>query len=157
MFPREKGLNGSSVLLRSVLFLSTSPQGSRMLESELLLWLLVRLHVSLEQFSSPFLSNLCCRHMHGLYICSQHCHTFHQSAVSSYKLSDFLSESTNSLTFFPQHSGVHSFPPSPLGELTADQKEPEKTVCQHNNKGRMASHFLLHTFINSQGKQANEA
>lgn len=54
--------------------------------------------------------------------------------------------STHCQTFF-QHSGIHSFPSSLLEELSADQKEPEKTICHYNNKGRIASHFLLHTFI----------
>lgn len=89
-----------------------------------------------SSLSSPFLSNLCCRHVHGLYIHSQHCHTFHQSAVSPYKLSDF----------FSQCCGVHSFHPSLPGELSADQKEPEKTVCQHNNKGFPLSLAHLHKF-----------
>lgn len=80
LFPGEKGLNGSSVLLHSVLGCSASPPGSRMLDSQLLLRLLTRLHV----FPPLLLSNLCCRHMRSLCEYLQHCHTFHRSAVSSY-------------------------------------------------------------------------
>lgn len=97
-----------------------------------------------SSLSSPFLSNLCCRHVHGLYIHSQHCHTFHQSAVSPYKLSDF----------FPNAAGFTVSTRPCRENWVLIKRSQRKLSVSITTK---ASHSLLHTFINSQGEQANEA
>lgn len=131
LFPGEKGLNGSSVLLHSLLGCSASAPGSMMLDSQLLLRLLARLHV----FPPLLLSNLRCRHMR-----STHNTVAHSIGRPCHRTS------SNSDLFFPTQR--HSV--SPLGELAADQKEAENSLSAWQ-QSLEAFCSLLHTFKKSPG------
>lgn len=95
---------------------------------ELLLWLLVGLHVSLEQFF-PLLSCLIC----AADTCTAR--TYTHNTVTHSVSQPCGPAPTHSRTFFPNTAGFTN--PPPTGRTGTDQKEGEKTLS-HNYKGRKA-------------------